>query len=70
MTDTAARPRERKEKLEEARHLGKAEVVLEVGSHNDPAIALYERCGFVRTGAITGHPRREDVHELEMVHPL
>ena len=56
--------------LEEARHLGKAEVVLEVGGHNGPAIALYERCGFVRTGATAAHPRREDLHELEMVHPL
>lgn len=54
--------------LEEARHLGKVEVVLEVGSHNGPAIALYERCGFVHTGATAAHPRREDVHELEMVH--
>ena len=47
-----------------------SEVILEVGSPNGPAIALYERCGFVPTGATAAHPRREDVHELEMVHPL
>ncbi|MDC5696409.1 GNAT family N-acetyltransferase [Intrasporangium calvum] len=54
--------------LQEARRLGKTEVVLEVGSHNVGALALYERCGFVRTGGTEPHPRREDIHEIEMVH--
>ncbi|MDV3220741.1 GNAT family N-acetyltransferase [Intrasporangium sp.] len=56
--------------LDEARHLGRTEVVLEVGSTNEAAIALYERCGFVRTGATEPHPRRADIHEIEMVHRL
>jgi ribosomal protein S18 acetylase RimI-like enzyme len=56
--------------LDEARQLGKTEVVLEVGNHNEGAIALYERCGFVRTGATQAHPRRDDIRELEMVHRL
>jgi ribosomal protein S18 acetylase RimI-like enzyme len=56
--------------VEEARRLGKSEVVLEVASDNLAAIALYERCGFERTGAAHDHPRRQDLHELEMVHRL
>lgn len=56
--------------LEEARHLGKSEVFLEVASDNAAAIALYERCGFVPTGAHHAHPRREDLREIEMVHRL
>ncbi|MER7073383.1 GNAT family N-acetyltransferase [Terrabacter sp. NPDC000476] len=54
--------------LEEARRRGKSEVVLEVTSSNTAAAALYERCGFVRTGAVHAHPRRPDLHEVEMVH--
>lgn len=56
--------------LDEARRRGKGEVVLEVASNNASAIALYERCGFVRTGAANPHPRWEDLHEVEMVHHL
>ena len=53
--------------LEEARRRGKSEVVLEVTSNNPAAQALYERCGFVVTGATHPHPRREELHEVEMV---
>lgn len=53
--------------LDEARRQGREEVVLEVVEDNAPAIALYERCGFVATGATTPHPRREDLREVEMV---
>lgn len=53
--------------LAEARRQGRAEVVLEVAENNAPAIALYERCGFRPTGATTPHPRREGLHEVEMV---
>ena len=56
--------------LDEARRLGKSVVVLEVASTNEPAIALYERCGFVRTGAVHPHPRNGAIHEVEMVHDL
>jgi ribosomal protein S18 acetylase RimI-like enzyme len=56
--------------LHEARQRGKDQVVLEVASSNESAIALYERCGFVRTGATNPHPRRNDIHEIEMVHRL
>jgi ribosomal protein S18 acetylase RimI-like enzyme len=52
--------------VEEARRRGKSEVVLEVASSGAAAIALYERCGFVRTGATHPHPRRDDLHEIEM----
>ncbi|XGX79655.1 Mycothiol acetyltransferase [Terrabacter sp. BE26] len=54
--------------LDEARQLGKSEVVLEVTSGNPTAEALYARCGFVRTGAVHDHPRRPDLQEIEMVH--
>jgi ribosomal protein S18 acetylase RimI-like enzyme len=53
--------------LDEARRRGKSEVLLEVTSNNPAARALYERCGFVATGATHPHPRREELHELEMV---
>lgn len=56
--------------LDEARRRGKTEVLLEVTSNNPVAAALYERCGFVRTGATHPHPRRAELHELEMRHPL
>lgn len=52
--------------LEEARRRGKTEVLLEVASTNEAAAALYERCGFERTGATNPHPRRDDIHEVEM----
>lgn len=52
---------------QEARRRGRDEVVLDVAENNAPAIALYERCGFVATGATTPHPRREGLHEVEMV---
>ncbi|GGM95757.1 N-acetyltransferase [Terrabacter tumescens] len=54
--------------LDEARRLGKSEVVLEVTSSNTAAEGLYARCGFVRTGAVHEHPRRPDLCEIEMVH--
>jgi len=54
--------------LDEARRLGKSEVVLAVTSSNPTAEALYARCGFVRTGAVHDHPRRVDLHEIEMTH--
>ncbi|EWT03537.1 GCN5 family acetyltransferase [Intrasporangium oryzae NRRL B-24470] len=53
--------------LDEARRRGKSVVVLEVADTNAPAIALYERCGFVRTGTTHPHPRNDAVHEVEMV---
>ena len=53
--------------LDEARLRGAGEVVLEVANTNAAAIALYERCGFVATGATHPHPRRPELHELEMV---
>ncbi|GAA1993198.1 GNAT family N-acetyltransferase [Terrabacter lapilli] len=56
--------------LDEARGLGKSEVVLEVTRSNGTAEALYARCGFVRTGAVHDHPRRPDLQEIEMVHRL
>lgn len=52
--------------LEEAHRRGHTEVILEVASNNAPAIALYERCGFVRTGMTHPHPRDEAIHEVEM----
>jgi ribosomal protein S18 acetylase RimI-like enzyme len=56
--------------LEEARRRGKSEIVLEVASANSAARALYERCGFVPTGARHPHPRNADLHEIEMVRTL
>lgn len=56
--------------LAEAVRRGKSEVVLEVTDTNTAAQSLYERCGFVRTGATHPHPRKSDLHEIEMVHPL
>ncbi|GAB2767721.1 GNAT family N-acetyltransferase [Terrabacter koreensis] len=56
--------------LDEARRLGKSEVVLEVTSSNTAAEALYTRCGFERTGAVHDHPRRPDLSEIEMTHRL
>lgn len=53
--------------LDEGRRRGKSEVVLEVTSNNPAARALYERCGFVATGATHPHPRRGELHEIEMV---
>jgi ribosomal protein S18 acetylase RimI-like enzyme len=50
-----------------ARGRGLRRLVLDVGEHNTPARALYERRGFVATG-VTGRlpPPREGVRELEM----
>ncbi|GAB3054078.1 GNAT family N-acetyltransferase [Intrasporangium mesophilum] len=56
--------------LAEAARRGKSEVVLEVTDTNRAAQSLYERCGFVRTGATHAHPRRSELHEIEMVHRL
>lgn len=53
--------------LEEARRRGHADVVLEVVNTNAAAITLYERCGFEATGNTSPHPRRSDIHEIEMV---
>ncbi|MEO7130239.1 MAG: GNAT family N-acetyltransferase [Dermatophilaceae bacterium] len=54
--------------LDEARRRGKDRVVLEVADINPSAIALYERCGFVRTGLTHAHPRLTDSLEVEMEH--
>jgi ribosomal protein S18 acetylase RimI-like enzyme len=54
--------------LDEARRLGKSEVVLEVTNTNTSAQALYARCGFAPTGAVHEHPRQGDLREIEMVH--
>jgi ribosomal protein S18 acetylase RimI-like enzyme len=56
--------------LEEAARRGKSEVLLEVTDTNTTAISLYERCGFVPTGATHPHPRKAELHEIEMVHRL
>ena len=56
--------------LEEARGRGASEVLLEVTSGNAAARALYERCGFVATGALHPHPRNDALHEIEMVATL
>jgi ribosomal protein S18 acetylase RimI-like enzyme len=53
--------------LDEASRRGVSEVFLEVTSGNDRALELYERCGFERTGLTRPHPRRPDLHEIEMV---
>lgn len=53
--------------LDEARRRGASEVFLEVTSSNERALELYERCGFERTGLTRPHPRRPELHELEMV---
>ncbi|WP_347354721.1 GNAT family N-acetyltransferase [Intrasporangium sp.] len=52
--------------LEEGHRRGRHHVVLEVASSNTHAIALYERCGFVRTGMTHPHPRDADLCEIEM----
>lgn len=49
------------------RELGRRRILLEVGSNNAHATALYQRHGFRFTGATTPHPRRSDVVEQEMV---
>jgi ribosomal protein S18 acetylase RimI-like enzyme len=56
--------------VEEARRRGKTEIVLEVASENAAARALYERCGFVATGARHPHPRKDELHEIEMIKTL
>jgi RimJ/RimL family protein N-acetyltransferase len=43
-----------------AREAGVRKLELHVFPHNEPAIALYERFGFVREGFRRGHYRRED----------
>jgi ribosomal protein S18 acetylase RimI-like enzyme len=53
--------------LDEVRRRGAPEVFLEVTSGNEPALALYARCGFERTGVTRPHPRRPELHEIEMV---
>lgn len=53
--------------LELAREHGRQRVLLEVTSSNHGARALYERMGFVATGASTAHPRRAELVEHEMV---
>jgi ribosomal protein S18 acetylase RimI-like enzyme len=53
--------------LDEARRRGKSEVLLEVTSNNPTARDLYERCGFVATGERHPHPRKDELHEIEMV---
>lgn len=50
-----------------ARRAGRSRLVLEVGDHNAPAIALYQRAGFRPTGRTTTlPPPREHVTEHEM----
>lgn len=47
---------------------GARSVYLGVTSDNVPAIALYERCGFLSTGEETAHPSQPDAREREMVY--
>jgi ribosomal protein S18 acetylase RimI-like enzyme len=52
--------------LDHGRRLGFDRLVLDVGDHNAPAIALYERFGFVPTGRTSAlPPPREHVTEHE-----
>ncbi|WP_295699951.1 GNAT family N-acetyltransferase [Lapillicoccus sp.] len=46
---------------------GRRRIHLEVTSSNAPAIRLYERMGFVFTGASSPHPRRAELEERAMV---
>lgn len=55
--------------LEWARAAGFARVYLDVGDHNDGAIALYARMGFRATGLVgTLDPPRSHITEHERVH--
>lgn len=54
-----------------ARDAGYARVLLEVGDHNTPAIALYARMGFVANGEVSRlAPPREHVTEHQRVKVL
>lgn len=49
-----------------ARDAGHSRVVLWVNDDNPAAIALYERCGFLRTGRIEPQRRRPQLQVIEM----
>lgn len=47
--------------LDEARQRGEREMVLEVIEQNEPAVKLYEQCGFVRGRRLTGHAGKPEI---------
>lgn len=53
-----------------ARSVGVDRVLLDVTEMNAPAIALYERCGFVRTGRTQPLPHTPTITEIEMERAL
>jgi GNAT superfamily N-acetyltransferase len=53
-----------------ARACGAARLTLWVTSGNDPAVALYQRCGFRPTGATRPLPHTPTLAECEMIQDL
>ena len=53
-----------------ARACGAARLTLWVTSGNDPAVALYQRCGFRQTGAIRPLPHTSTLAECQMIREL
>lgn len=52
--------------IEWARERGMAHLLLEVAATNQPAIALYTRCGFRLTGGMKPHPTYPGLEEVMM----